>query len=279
VESLPGERKALIFSAGGVRLALRLSHLREIVAVDAAAGEVTSRGEALPTAFVSTVLGLPAGASPFALLIEGTPRLALRVEALHGIVDLAAAEVFQLPARTPLPQPAPFSGAVVTGGEVALELAVATLGFAPLEPAAEGPAPGADGVPADRELRFSRGGRAYAVPLSLLVQVLEEPRLATVPLTPPSHRGLLYHGRALHPVVDLAVVYGGEDAPSVRGQAGRGRPSPLVNAGAEPRREHGVVLLVDAGGAGVGVVADRVLGAGEGGDDVIRPPWDGLFGG
>jgi chemotaxis signal transduction protein len=255
VESLPGERKALIFSAGGVRLALRLSHLREIVAVDAAAGEVTSRGEALPTAFVSTVLGLPAGASPFALLTEGTPRLALRVEALHGIVDLAAAEVFQLPARTPLPQPAPFSGAVVTGGEVALELAVATLGFAPIEPASEAPAPTADGVPADRELRFSRGGRAYAVPLSLVVQVLEGPRLAAVPLTPPSHRGLLYHARALHPIVDLRLVYGGEE--------GAGK----------------VVLLVDAGGAGVGVVADRVLGVGEGGDDVIRPPWDGLFGG
>lgn len=256
VESLPGARKALIFSAGGVRLALRLSHLREIVAVDAAVGEVTARGEALPTAFVSTVLGLAAGPSPFALLIEGTPRSALRVEALHGIVDLAEAECFQLPARTPLPQPPPFTGAVVVKGEVALELAVATLGFAPLEPAVGPPEPPPDtGFPADRELRFARAGRVYAVPLALLVQVLEGPRLAPVPLTPPSHRGLLYHGRALHPVVDLAALHG-DEAP------GPGR----------------AVLLVDAGGAGVGVVADRVLGAGEGGDEVLRPPWDGLFG-
>lgn len=252
--SLPAERKALLFSSGGVRLALRLSHLREILAVDPGAGEVIVRGEAVPTAFVSTVLGLAGGASPYALLIEGSPRHALRVEALHGIIDLADAEVFQLPARTPLPQPAPFAGAIVTKGEVALELAVATLGFAPLEPAPEGAPPAADGVAADRELRFARGGRAYAVPLSLLVQVLEGARLAAVPLTPPSHRGLLYHGRALHPVVDLGAIYGGEE--------GSGR----------------VVLLVDAGGAGVGIIADRVLGAGEGGDDVIRPPWDGLFG-
>jgi chemotaxis signal transduction protein len=255
--TLPSDRKALIFSAGGVRLALRVSQLREIVPVAPDAGEIRARGEVVPAAFVSTVLGLPAGPSPYAVLTEGAPPTALRVEALHGIVDLADAEFFQLPARTPLPQPPPFSGAVVVKGEVALELAVSSLGFAPLAPAldAAGPTPEL-GPGADRELRFARAGRVYAVPLSLLVQVLEGPRLAVVPLTPPSHRGLLYHGRALHPVLDLAVLHG--DPPD----AGPGR----------------TVLLVDAGGAGVGVVADRVLGVGEGGHDVVRPPWDALFG-
>jgi chemotaxis signal transduction protein len=253
--TLPADRKALLFSAGGVRLALRLSFLREILAVAPDEGEVTVRGEPVPTAFVSTVLGLPAAPSPFALLIEGTPRAALRVEALHGICDLSGAEVFQLPARTPLPQPSPFAGAVVVGGELALELAVGALGFAPLEPAADhAQAPQGLGVPADRELRFARAGRVYAVPLSLLVQVLEDPRLAPVPLAPPSHRGLLYHGRALHPVFDLAHVYG----------------DPLAGAAR-------TVLLVDAGGAGIGLVADRVLGVREGGEDVVRPPWDALF--
>lgn len=256
VESLPAERKALLFSAGGVRFALRLSLLREILAVPGDAGGIEVRGESVPVAFVSTVLGLPGGPSPYALLTEGAPRVALRVEALHGIVDLAESEFFQLPARTPLPQPAPFSGAVVDHGQVALELAVGTLGFAPLEPAEEPPeAPAGLGPGADRELRFARAGVEYAVPLSMLVQVLEAPRLAPVPLTPPSHRGLLYHGRTLHAVVDLAALYGGQ-APG---------------AGS-------TVLLVDAGGADVGVVADRVLGVGEGGPDVIRPPWDALFG-
>lgn len=254
--SLPSDRKALLFSVGGVRLALRLSQLREIVAVPEEAGEVVARGEAVPAAFVSTVLGLPGGPCPFALLTEGPPRVALRVEALHGIVDLAEAEFFQLPARTPLPQPPPFAGAIVIGGAVTLELAVGTLGFAPLEPALDAAEPPPDlGLAAERELRFARAGREYAVPLALLLQVLEEPALAPVPLTPPSHRGLLYHGRALHPVVDLAVLYGGD--------GGEGR----------------TVLLLDAGGAGIGVVADRVLGVGEGGEDVLRPPWDALFGG
>ncbi|HEY6100934.1 MAG TPA: chemotaxis protein CheW [Anaeromyxobacter sp.] len=247
-------RKALLFTAGGVRLALRVSQLREIVAVAPGEGEVLARGETLPTAFVSTVLGLPVAPSPYALLIEGAPRAALRVEALHGIVDLRGAEVFQLPARTLLPQPPPFTGAVVLGGEVALELAVSTLGFAPLEPALEPVAPPAYVAGAERELRFARGGRTFAVPLSLLVQVLEAPRVAPVPLTPPSHVGLLYYGRALHAVLDVGVLYG--DAPGM------------------PARQ---ALLLDAGGTGVAVAADRVLGAGEGEAEPLRPPWDAVF--
>jgi hypothetical protein len=260
---LPSDRKALLFSAGRVRLALRLSHLREIVPTSGEGGEIVARGDVFPTAFVSTVLGLPGGFTPYALLTEGTPRMALRVEALHGIVDVAAAEFFQLPVPTPLPQPSPFSGAVVHGGQVALELAVGSLGFAPLEPAVEHTeAPPDLGPFAERELRFSRCGMSFAVPLSLLMQVLENPELAPVPLTPPSHRGLLYHARSLHSVVDLAPVYG------------LPLPEPSV-AGRSPAR---TVLLVDAGGAGVGVLADRVLGVGEGTGEVVRPPWDTLFG-
>src|SRR6266542_3211056 len=249
VDSLPGARKALLFSAGGARLAMRVSHLREIVAVAPDEGEVQSRGAAVATAFVSTVLGLPAGPSAYAILTQGSPAAALRVEALHGIVDLAEAEFFQLPARTVLPQPPPFSGAVVVRGEVALELAVASLGFAPIEPAVEH-----GDAPAERELRFARGERTFGVPLSILVQVLESPRLAQVPLTPPSHRGLLYHGRALHPVLDVGVLYG--DAPG------------------GPVR---TVLLLDAGGAGVGIVADRVLGVGDPREGLVRPAWDAMF--
>jgi len=252
---LPADRKALIFSTAGVRLALRLSHLKEIVPAPPEGGEIVARGEAYPTAFVSTVLGLPGGETPYALLTQGTPRMALRVEALHGIIDLSEAEFFQLPVPTPLPQPPPFSGAVVAKGEVALELAVSTLGFAPLEPAVENPEPPPDLGPfAEPELCFARLGMRFAVPLSLLVQVLEAPRLAPVPLAPPSHLGLVYHGRSIHPVLDVAVLYG-----DAAGQGAR----------------H--VLIVDAGGTTAGLVADRVLGVAEGGDGVLRPPWDAIL--
>ncbi len=254
MDSSPAERKALLFSAGGARFAMRVSHLREVLAVPLDEGEVRARGETIATAFVSTVLGLPAGPAPFAILTQGSPPAALRVEALHGIVDLAEAEFFQLPARTFLPQPPPFSGAVVLRGEIALELAVASLGFAPLEPAADHGEPPADvEPPPERELRFARGERTFGVPLSLLVQVFDGPRVAAVPLTPPSHRGLLYHGRALHPILDVGVLYG--DAPA-------------------PIR---TVLLLDAGGAGVGVAADRVLGVGDAQEGLVRPPWDAVF--
>ncbi len=94
-----------------------------------------------------------------------------------------------------------------------------------------------------------------AVPLSLLVHVLESPRVARVPLTPPSHLGLLYHGRALHPVLDVPVLYG--DSPGA------------------PARH---ALLLDAGGTGVAVAADRILAAGEDEVELLRPPWDAVFG-
>jgi len=257
VISLPSERKALIFSAGGVRLALRLSQVREIIEVPAGEGEVVARGEPLPSAYVSTVLGLAGGVARFALVTEATPRTALRVEALHGIIDLVTAEAFQLPAHTLVPQPSPYTGALVTKGEVALELAVSSLGFAPIQPAADaGEPPPSLGPWLEREVRFARGPLIFAVPMSMLVQVVETPRLAPVPLTPPSHRGLLVHDRALHAVVDVAVLYGQPPAD------GAGR-----------------VLLIDAGGAGVGVLADRILGVGDGGQEeaTLRPPWDALF--
>lgn len=255
VDSLPADRKALLFSAGGVRLALRVSQLREVVEVSGSEGDVTTRGETFPAAFVSAILGLPVGPSPYAVLTEGAPRVALRVEALHGIVDLADTEVFQLPARTLLPQPPPFSSAVVHQGEVALELSVSSLGFAPLQPAEEGAGEPADvGIPGEREIRFARGERVFAVPMTILLRVLEAPRVAPVPLTPSSHRGLVYHGRSLHPVLDLAPLLGERPGGPVR-----------------------VVVLVDAGGAGVGIAADRILGAGEAAEP-IRPPWDAVFG-
>ncbi|HYQ81822.1 MAG TPA: chemotaxis protein CheW, partial [Anaeromyxobacteraceae bacterium] len=159
----PAERKALLFSAGGVRLALRLSQVREIVPAEPGAAEARLRGGTVPLLPVAVTLGLPPGPGAFALVIEAAPPLALRADALHGIVDLAEAEVFRLPARTALPDPPPFLGAVVVRGEVALELDVSALGWAPLGPAEEvlRPAPAA-ARPAEAELRFARGGRVYA---------------------------------------------------------------------------------------------------------------------
>jgi chemotaxis signal transduction protein len=259
VSSLPSERKALLFSAGGVRLALRLAQLREICELAPGEGQVVTRGEPVPTAWISTVLGLPAGQARFALITEDTPQTALRVEELHGIIDLGDAEVFQLPAHTLVPPPSPFAGALVVKGVVALELAVSSIGFAPLAPA-EDPTerPVSLGPWPERELRFTRGPLTFGVPVSLVVAVSDAPVLATVPLAPPSHRGLLYHGRAIHPVIDVGVFFG--LAPSL----------------IPPE-----VLLLDAGGAAIGVVADKVLGLDRGREDdgVERPPWDTLFAG
>jgi len=256
--SLPAERKALLFSAGGVRLALSLSQVQEIVAAPADPPEVTFRGAAIPGLPVALSLGLPAGPSRFAIVTEGAPRLALMVEELHGIIDLAVAEVFQLPARFLLPQPSPFQAAVVSEGAIALELAVSALDWAPAHPPAElsGPPPELD-RPAGRELYFARGGRTFAVALQLLARVLDCPTVHPVPLAPPFHRGLIYHGRAIHPAFDVPVLYGD-----------------VVGEGASK------ALLVEAGGNSIALLADRILPEGDAaGRHVARPSWDLLFAG
>jgi chemotaxis signal transduction protein len=250
------ERKALLFSVGGVRLALRLSHVREILD-EPGGGDVVARGETLPSLPVAVALGVPGGAARYALAVEGEPRAALRVDALHGILELSRAEVFQLPARTALPQPPPFRGAIVAGDELALELDVSALGWAPLEPSLDSaqPLPELDRPPG-RELLFVRGRRTFGVPLALLVQVVQAPRIHPVPLAPPSHLGIAHHARAIHPVMDPAALYGDP--------AGRPRAAS--------------VLLVDAGGVELGLAADRILAPGAAADgDVSRPSWDALF--
>ena len=258
--TLPAERKALLFSEGGVRLALRLSQVREVLAVPEEGGEVRVRGAAVPLLSLAVPLGLSGGPGTFAVVIESATPLALRVSELHGILDLAECEVFQLPARTLLPQPSPFQGAIVARRQIALEVAVSSLGWAPLQPAEDLPDPPPEPPAAEeRELLFARDGRNFAVPLSLLVQVLEGARVFPVPLAPAAHRGLLYHERSIHPVFDVACLYRLPRSPE----------------------EARAVLLLDAGGDAVGVVADRVLGVGESGaaGEVIRPPWDAVFGG
>jgi chemotaxis signal transduction protein len=261
VGTLAAERKALLFSVGGVRLALRLAQVREIVEVDPGGGDIVARGLSYPVAFVSTVLGLPGGAARFALLTEATPRAALRVDVVHGIIDLVDAEVFQIPVRTRLPQPPPFAGAIVAKGVLSLELAAPAIGWEPLPPAQEGDVELTDGGPTEgRELVFERGGRRYGVPMSNLVKIIEQPGIAVVPLAPPSHLGLLYHARTLHPVIDVALLAGGEAPP-----------------GAAVER----AVILDAGGSEVALAADRIVrvGAAAVGDDVVRPVWDALLGG
>lgn len=251
MEALAAERKAILFTAGGVRLALRLSHVREVVAAPADA-PAEAFGEARAVELAS-VLGLPPGAGALALF---TGALALRVDAVSGIVDLAAGEVFRLPARTLLPEPPPFQGALVHGGTVALELAPAALERTALAPQAgpAGPLPQGPAAPGP-ELLFVRGTHTYGVPLQLLSRVLENPVLHPVPLTPAAHRGLVYHDRALHPAFDVAALHG--ERPSSRAAS---------------------ALLVDAGGEVVAMLADRVLPPGGAAPpEVVRPSWDALF--
>jgi hypothetical protein len=191
----------------------------------------------------------------FALILEGSGLPTLLVDRLDGVGDLASAEAFQLPERAVAAEPSPFPSALSFGGVLYLELApAALLAMRKLEPR---PFPETGDLPrSERELLAERAGRVLAVPLQLVVQVIDPVQLFRVPLAPEGHRGLLHHGRAIHPAWDAAAILG--EPPS-----------------GDPR----VLLLLDAGGTTAGVLVDRVLGLSEGSGigPVRRPPWDALL--
>jgi chemotaxis signal transduction protein len=246
----PPGRQVLRFRAGGVSFALPLSTVREIVPAGAGSGRAPLEG-AIPLA---ERLGLR-GEPRFALLLEGAGIPPLLVDRMDGVADLADAEAFRLPERTVAAEPSPFSSALRFGVVLHLELApAALLTMMPLSPRPISAAP--DDPPAERELLAERDGQTLAVPLPLVVHVIDPVELSPVPLAPDGLRGILHHGRAIHPAWDAAHLLGG-------------------TAHGHPR----VLLLLDAGGTTAGVLVDRVLGLSEGMGlgPVRRPPWDALL--
>lgn len=192
----------------------------------------------------------------FALVLEGAGLPTLLVDRMVGVGDMADAEAFLLPEGAVAAEPSPFASVLSFGGALCLELAPsALLGMRP-QPRRPFPAAG-DLPPSDRELLAERAGRVLAAPLQLVVQVIDPVQLFRVPLAPEGHRGLLHHGRAIHPAWDAAAILG-------------------EPASGDPR----VLLLLDAGGTTAGVLVDRVLGLSEGAGtgQVRRPPWDALLG-
>ena len=244
----PPGRQVLLFSAGGVSFALPLMAVREIVKLPA------DPGRPAPDRSIGLADALGLGGTPrFALVLADGAPSELQVDEMRGVGDLAEAEVFRLPERSVAARPSPFAAAVWLGDVLHLELAPAAL--LDSRPVAwRSPPEQHDLPPVERELVVERGGRALAVPLSLVVQVIERARLSPVPLAPPGHRGLLYHGRALHSVWDVASLLGWPDS---------GKPE--------------VILLLDAGGTTAGVLVDRVRGLAEGAGPVRRPQWDALL--
>lgn len=216
----------------------------------------TGEGPGAPEGAVELAARLGLAGSPrFALLPADAALPVLLVDKTEGVGDLAEAEAFRLPDGTVAASPSPFSSALRFGDALWLELAPAALASMrrfPPRPAAPVP----DQAPSGRELLAERGDLLLAVPLALVVHVIDPVRLFQVPLAPEGHRGILFHGRAIHPAWDAAHLLGGR-------------------GGGDPR----VLLLLDAGGTTAGVLVDRVKGFSDGAGEgpVRRPPWDVLL--
>ncbi len=246
----PPGRQVLRFRAGGVPFALPLAAVREIVPSGGTAGDE------LPPGHVDLAAALDLRGDPrFALVLDGEELPVLLVDRLDGVADLAGAEAFRLPERTVAAFPSPFSSVLRFGPDLYLELVPGAL--RKLERIPPRPVPSLpDLPPAGPELLAERAGRVLAVPFPLVVHVIDPVRPFRVPLAPEGHRGILHHGRAIHPAWDAAFLLG-------------------LEAGGDPH----VLLLLDAGGATAGVLVDRVLGfAGSHGDGPVRrPQWDLLL--
>jgi len=241
----PPGRQVLRFEAGGVPFALPLAAVREIV--PAGAGRATPQGAVA----LAQRLGLR-GSPAFALHLVGAGLPVLLVDRMLGVGDLADAEAFRLPEGAVAARPSPFTSALRFGEVLHLELS--PLALSGVRPGPARVPPSVADVPAKgRELLAERGGLRLGFPLPLVVQVVDRVLLSPVPLAPQGFRGLLYLGRALHPVWDAAALIGA---------AAPGDP--------------GTAVVVDAGGTTAGLLVDRVLGISEGedGPPVRRPPWD-----
>lgn len=243
----------LRFQAGGVPLALPLLAVREIVPIGGGSTRTHPKGAVV----LAERLGLR-GEPRFALILEGGGMPTLLVDRMDGVGDMADAEAFRLPERTVAAEPSPFSSALCFGGAgdtLYLEVAPAALLTMRVQERRPFQTTG-DLPPSDRELLAERAGRVLAVPLQLVIQVIDPVHLFRVPLAPDGHRGLLHHGRAIHPAWDAA---------SILGDPASGDPH--------------VLLLLDAGGTTAGILVDRVLGLSEGAGPgpVRRPPWDALL--
>jgi chemotaxis signal transduction protein len=243
----------LRFQAGGVPFALPLLAVREIVPIREGSARTHPKGAIV----LAERLGLR-GEPRFALVLEGEGMPTLLVDRMDGVGDMADAEAFRLPERTVAAEPSPFSSALFfggAGGTLYLEVAPPALLTMRAEVRRPSQTTG-DLPPSDRELLAERAGRVLAVPLQLVIQVIDPVHLFRVPLAPDGHRGLLHHGRAIHPAWDAATILGDP-------------------ASGDPH----VLLLLDAGGRTAGILVDRVLGLSEGAGPgpVRRPPWDALL--
>jgi hypothetical protein len=118
----PPGRQVLLFTAGGIRFALPLRAVREIVRLP------SDLARPAPTRSIrlAGALGL-AGEPRFALILEGDAAGELQVDALGGVGDLAEAEVFRLPERSVGARPSPFAAALRFGDAIHLELAPSAL--------------------------------------------------------------------------------------------------------------------------------------------------------
>lgn len=207
-----GRRLCLLVEAGGARWALEASAVLEVFRPRSGKGPRGVSVVDLPTLF-----GAPArpetdeadaSEDEAAVVLDTSPTLAIRVDRVLEVADVAKAEVFGLPPGLGERLPLVVRGALVHDGKLFLELDPEPLAQRlPWEPVPARPIFLLE-TPPERALLFTSHGRAQGIPLAWVSRVVAwDDAFCPLPGCLPV-LGLQPHGQALWPVHSANALIG-----------------------------------------------------------------------
>lgn len=225
----------MLFEAGRSRFALEATSVAEVATPT---DEESLRGVHALVDLSALLGGAPEVRPGMAVVVDVSPTLALRVHRVLEVADVARAPFFQLPPGMGEGLSLTTRGALLHGGLLFLELNAEAI------PHTQGRIAAAPArpiylveSPPERALVFDSEGRRYAVPLSLVSQVIPlASAFCPLPAAQGPVLGLLPHDQALYTVCSPAALLGD----------GLAR---------EP-----LVILMELAGQNVGISASNVLG-------------------
>ena len=228
-----GRRLCLLIEAGGSRFAVPATSVLEVAVPDE--GGATLRGHH-PLVDLSALLGGAAELRPgTAVLLDTSPTLALRVNRVRGVLDVAPCPWLHVPRRVAATVEPAVRGLIDVDGELFLELDVEALA-AGLRPPPQLKVVDPFGPSPTRALVFETGGRLLGLPLAAVAQVVALGRSFCPLVAPTAAVGVILHQQQAWPVFSIPGLLG------------------------EPIASEPLVVLTEVSGDPVGFTAERARG-------------------
>jgi chemotaxis signal transduction protein len=231
-----GRRLCLLLEAGKTRFSVEATSIMEVAAPGP---DLTSLRGVLEVKDLSVLLGgSPEEGTGMVVVFDVSPTLAVRVRSVVEVVDVTHAPFFLLPSGLGGTLAALSRGAVLHKGRLYLELIAEALPHQPGELAH----PPSHPVcllefPPERSLVFESQGRLFGLPLSQVLQVVQqEQSFSALPGSGGAVAGVFHHNQALWPVYSAPALLGASALPE------------------------SFFVLAEAAGRSLGLCASRALG-------------------